>query len=227
MRGRDLQRDAGQKPQIVLMTPILEGLDGVQKMSKSLGNAIGIKDPAPDMYGKLMSINDDLMWKYWTFLTDKKQREITAMQARVTSGELHPMQAKKDLAHAITADFHSPAEADHAAESWATQFQQKGVAEDLPTVEISLASEGLMAVPNGGLMNETPDPTLGSEIRVARLLQLAGLAASTGEATRKLKENAVSINGAKTAQLVISRSALGDTPTLRLGKKSVRIHLTE
>ena len=109
MRGRDLQRDAGQKPQIVLMTPILEGLDGVQKMSKSLGNAIGINDPAPDMYGKLMSINDDLMWKYWTFLTDLPQAQIDAMQARVISGDLHPMQAKKDLAHTITADFHSPA----------------------------------------------------------------------------------------------------------------------
>jgi tyrosyl-tRNA synthetase len=146
------------------------------------------------------------------------------MRARVASGDLHPMQAKKDLAHTITADFHSKEAADHAAESWATQFQQKGIAEDLPTVEIALASEGLMAVPYGGLMHETPDPTLGSEIRVARLLQLAGLAASTGEATRKLKENAVSINGTKTAQLVISRAALGDTPTLRLGKKSVRIH---
>src|ERR1700761_2654060 len=98
MRGRDLQRDAGQPPQIVLMTPILEGLDGVQKMSKSLNNAIGIKDPAPDMYGKLMSISDELMWKYYTFLTDKKQSEITAMQADVARGELHPMQAKKNLA---------------------------------------------------------------------------------------------------------------------------------
>jgi tyrosyl-tRNA synthetase len=130
MRGRDLQRDAGQKPQIVLMTPILEGLDGVQKMSKSLGNAIGIQEPASEMYGKLMSINDELMWKYWTFLTDLPQSQIDAMRASVAAGKLHPMQAKKDLAHSITADFHSAAEADAAAESWATQFQQKGVAED-------------------------------------------------------------------------------------------------
>jgi tyrosyl-tRNA synthetase len=109
MRGRDLQRDAGQKPQIVLMTPILEGFRGVQKMSKSLDNAIGIKDPAPDMYGKLMSINDDLMWRYWTFLTDLPQSQIDTMKATVASGELHPMQAKKNLAHAITTDFHSTA----------------------------------------------------------------------------------------------------------------------
>jgi tyrosyl-tRNA synthetase len=226
MRGRDLQRDAGQKPQIVLMTPILEGLDGVQKMSKSLGNAIGIQEPASEMYGKLMSINDELMWKYWTFLTDKKQSEITAMRASVEAAGLHPMQAKKDLAHAITADFHSGAEATAAAESWSTQFQQKGVAEDMPEVVISLASEGLLSVPQNGMLSETTDANLGPELRVPKLLQLAGLAASTSEAQRKLKENAVSINGVKTTQLVVSREALGDTPTLRLGKKTVRIHWT-
>ena len=213
MRGRDLQRDAGQKPQIILMTPILEGLDGVQKMSKSLNNAIGIKDPAPDMYGKLMSINDELMWKYYTFLTDLKQSEIDALQASVQRGELHPMQAKKNLAHSITADFHSPAEADQAAESWATQFQQKGVAEDAPEVTVSLSTEGLLAT-------DTTEPTL----RIPKLLQLSGLAASTGEATRKLTENAVSINGEKFNARTITHEALGDTPTLRLGKKSVRIH---
>ena len=213
MRGRDLQRDAGQKPQIVLMTPIIEGLDGVQKMSKSLGNAIGIKDPAPDMYGKLMSINDDLMWKYWTFLTDKKQSEITAMQARVTSGDLHPMQAKKDLAQIITADFHSPAEATHAAESWATQFQQRGIADDAPEVTVSLSTEGLLDAATG-------------DVRLPKLLQLSGLAPSTGEATRKLAENAVSLNGEKIAARTLTRTALGNTPTLRLGKKSVRLRWT-
>jgi tyrosyl-tRNA synthetase len=218
MRGRDLQRDAGQKPQIVLMTPILEGLDGVQKMSKSLGNAIGIKDPANEMYGKLMSINDELMWKYWTFLTDKKQSEIQAMQEAVAAGKLHPMQAKKDLAHSITADFHSPAEADHAAENWSTQFQQKGVAEDLPEVSISLTAEGLAA---------PAEEHMGTVLRVAKLLQLAGLAASAGEATRKLAENAVSVNGEKFNGKVYDRERLGDSPTLRLGKKSVRIKWTE
>src|SRR6195952_645975 len=98
MRGRDLQRDAGQPPQIVLMTPILEGLDGVQKMSKSLGNAIGLQEPAPGMYGKLMSISDELMWRYWTFLTDVPQSQIDAMREQVARGELHPMKVKKDLA---------------------------------------------------------------------------------------------------------------------------------
>ena len=210
MRGRDLQRHYGQKPQIVLMTPILEGLDGVQKMSKSLGNAIGIQDSASDMYGKLMSISDELMWRYWIFLTDLPQREIDRMQADVASGALHPMQAKKNLAYTITAGFHSPAEAEAAAEGWATQFQQKGVAEDLPEVEISLAQalEGLQSM------------------RTTKLLHLAALAASMGEATRKLKENAVSINGVKSSVLTVTREDLGDSPTLRLGKKAVRIRWT-
>ena len=226
MRGRDLQRDAGQKPQIILMTPILEGLDGVQKMSKSLNNAIGIKEPASEMYGKLMSISDELMWRYWTFLTDLPQSQIDAMQASVARGELHPMQAKKNLAHSITADFHSLAEAAAAAESWATQFQQKGVAEDAPEVTISLSTEGLMSVPapHGGFPTSTTDPDLGVDLRLPKLLVLAGLATSAGEAQRKLKENAVSINGTKTSQLAVSREALGETPTLRLGKKAVKVH---
>jgi tyrosyl-tRNA synthetase len=214
LMGRELQRKDGQKPQIVLMTPILEGLDGVQKMSKSLNNAIGIKEPASEMYGKLMSINDDLMWRYWTFLTDLPQSQIDAMQARVTAGELHPMQAKKDLAHTITTDFHSPAEADAAAESWATQFQQKGIAEDLPEVSISIGAEGLVSL---HILGEA------MVLRVPRLLVLAGLAASAGEAQRKLRENAVSINGTKTSLVIVAREVLGEGPTLRLGKKAVRI----
>jgi tyrosyl-tRNA synthetase len=183
MRGRDQQRHAGQKPQIILMTPILEGLDGVQKMSKSLGNAIGINDPAPDMYGKLMSISDELMWKYWIFLTDKTISEIDAMRARVGGGELHPMQAKKDLAHAITADFHSAAAADDAAENWSKQFQLKGIADDLEEVGIPL--------------RDIESPQFLNLIRLANLLVKLGLAASNSEATRKMKEGAVSVDGIK------------------------------
>jgi tyrosyl-tRNA synthetase len=222
MRGRDLQRNAGQKPQIILMTPILEGLDGVQKMSKSLHNAIGVNDPAPEMYGKLMSINDDLMWKYYTFLTDLPQSQIDDLQAQVSRGKLHPMQAKKNLAHSITTDFHSPAAADTAAESWATQFQQKGVAEDLPQVNIgrnearsSFTTDGASTMP----IDQQP-------FHLPTLLVLAGLASSKGEAQRKLKENAVSVNGEKTSDVTVNQETLGDTPTLRLGKKSVRIHWT-
>ena len=221
MRGRDLQKHFGQKPQIILMNSILEGLDGVQKMSKSLGNAIGINEPAPSMYGKLMSINDELMWRYWIFLTDLPQREIDAMQQAVVNGKLHPMQAKKNLAHIITAGFHSETEADAAAEGWATQFQQKGVAEDLPVVEVSIATDGLVVEhsANGEYIFKLP-----------KLLVLAGLATSTGEAQRKLKENAVSVDGEKTSALTISRFPLIDELdarlTLRLGKKAVRVRWT-
>ena len=214
MRGRDLQRHFGQPQQIVLMMPILEGLDGVQKMSKSLNNAIGIHEAPSEMYGKLMSISDELMWRYWTLLTDLRGSEIEAMKADVASGALHPMQAKKNLAHTITRDFHSQAEADAAAEGWAKQFQQKAVSEDVPVVRIAKDAEGLLGI---------VDNVDGHVLRMPKLLHLAGLAASTGEATRKLSENAVSINGQKYTERVIDLDKLGPAPILRLGKRSVRV----
>jgi tyrosyl-tRNA synthetase len=140
------------------------------------------------------------------------------MQASVARGELHPMQAKKDLAHSITADFHSKAEADSAAENWAKQFQQRGIAEDVPEVAISLTTEGLFSTD----ADSGTEPTL----RIPKLLQLSGLAASTGEATRKLAENAVSINAEKFTGRTLSHAALGEQPTLRLGKKAVKIRWT-
>jgi tyrosyl-tRNA synthetase len=237
MRGRDLQRDAGQKPQIVLMTPILEGLDGVQKMSKSLGNAIGIKDPANEMYGKLMSINDELMWRYWTFLTDLPQSQIDAMRAEVTAGKLHPMQAKKDVAHSITADFHSPAEASSAAENWSTQFQQKGVADNIPEVVISENdAEPLVE------REEVPTRIIDSSfdvreyeqrsrgdfnlfIKLPRLLQHIGLVASTSEGTRKITEGAVSIDGKKVFSRREAAARLGREFVVRLGKRQVKVVL--
>jgi tyrosyl-tRNA synthetase len=218
MRGRDLQRDAGQPPQIVLMMPIIEGLDGVQKMSKSLNNAIGINEPSTEMYGKLMSISDDLMWRYWTLLTDLRGSEIEQMKADVACGALHPMQAKKNLAHAITSDFHSQADADAAAEGWAKQFQQKAVNEDVPVVTIAKSAEGLQIV--------TDEQPIGI-VRLPKLLVLARLAPSTGEATRKLGENAVSVNGGKYASREIGFEQLGNSPVLRLGKKAVRVEWTE
>ncbi|MBB5344986.1 tyrosine--tRNA ligase [Tunturibacter empetritectus] len=229
MRGRDLQKHFGQPQQIVLMTSIIEGLDGVQKMSKSLGNAIGVHEPAGQMYGKLMSISDELMWKYWTMLTDLRGSEIARMQTDVVAGVLHPMQAKKNLAWTITRDFHSKEEADTAAESWTKMFQQRGVSEDVSVVKIDLRDEGLMAMKSGdgGMLIATSDPELGTEIRLAKLLIQAGLAASAGEATRKLAENAVSVNGEKLQagkiMKTVSREFLGESPTLRLGKKSVRV----
>jgi tyrosyl-tRNA synthetase len=209
MRGRDLQRDAGQAPQIILMTPILEGLDGVQKMSKSLGNAIGIQEPPGEMYGKLMSISDELMWKYWTLLTDLRPKEIEAMQATVALGKLHPMQAKKNLAWGIVRDFHSAAEADAAAENWAKQFQQRAVAADIPVIEISLATEGLVV----------EDGT----VRLPKLLVTANLAGSAREATSKIIEYAVSVDGEKVTDKLLRGVEAGKSVALRLGKKSVRV----
>jgi tyrosyl-tRNA synthetase len=216
MRGRDLQKHFGQPQQIVLMTSIMEGLDGVQKMSKSLGNAIGIHEPAAEMYGKLMSVSDELMWKYWTLLTDLRGSEIKQMQADVAAGALHPMQTKKNLAWTITRDFHSKEEADAAADGWAKMFQQRRVSEDVPVVKVSKVAEDLVLI----------DGPLGTSVKMTKLLQLSGLASSTGEATRKLAENAVSVNGEKCAEKVIKLEILGDSPTLRLGKKSVRVEWT-
>src|ERR1700728_1286300 len=134
--GRELQRYYDQPSQIVLMTAIIEGLDGVQKMSKSLGNAIGIQEPAQEMYGKLMSISDDLMWRYWIFLTDLRQSDIERMQGDVASGALHPMEAKKRLARTIVAGFHSEAAARKADEDWALQFQQRNVEAVAEEIEV-------------------------------------------------------------------------------------------
>jgi tyrosyl-tRNA synthetase len=129
--GRELQRHYGQKPQIVLMTPILEGLDGAQKMSKSLNNAIGINEPASEMYGKLMSISDELMWKYFFLLTDFRGSEIETLREDVAAGRAHPMEVKKKLARTIVSGFHGKDAAVSADENWARMFQQKGESEDL------------------------------------------------------------------------------------------------
>jgi tyrosyl-tRNA synthetase len=182
-------------------------------MSKSYGNAIGIHEPPAEMYGKIMSISDELMWRFYTLLTDLRTSEIEALQADVAEGRLHPMQAKKNLALAITADFHSPSEAEAAAQSWATQFQQRGVADDAPEVAIDSTSEGLLDAATG-------------DIRIPKLLVLAGLAPSTGEATRKIAENAVSLNSDKFTTRTLPRSLFTGPAVLRLGKRQVRITLT-
>jgi tyrosyl-tRNA synthetase len=207
--GRELQRHYGQKPQIILMTPILEGLDGVQKMSKSLNNAIGINEPPAEMYGKLMSISDDLMWKYWLFLTDLRQSEVDAMQAEVAAGELHPMEAKKRLAGTITAGFHGEAAATHAAENWARMFQQKEAAEDLEEVNIAYAD---LVGPSGapGAM----------QIRLPKLLIQLGLATSGAEASRKIAEKAVKIDGEVAMNALIPLDTLPARIVVRLGKRA-------
>jgi tyrosyl-tRNA synthetase len=203
--GRELQRHYGQKPQIVLMTPILEGLDGVQKMSKSLGNAIGINEPPAEMYGKLMSINDELMWKYWVYLTDLKQSEVGALEAEVAAGVLHPMEAKKRLARTITAGFHGEAAAQSADENWARMFQQKETTEDLEEVAVAFADVA------------GPEP---NQIRLPKLLVRMGLATSGAEANRKIVEGAVKVNGGVCSGPVFYIDALPKSVPIRLGKRA-------
>jgi tyrosyl-tRNA synthetase len=203
--GRELQRHYGQKPQIVLMTPILEGLDGVQKMSKSLGNAIGINEPPAEMYGKLMSISDELMWNYWLLLTDLRKSEVDTLQAEVSAGKLHPMEAKKRLARTITAGFHSEAAAITAGENWARMFQQKETAENLEEV----------AVPFADVAGSGPN-----QIRLPKLLVQMGLASSGAEANRKIAERAVKLDGETTENLLISLAALPARLVVRLGKRA-------
>jgi tyrosyl-tRNA synthetase len=207
--GRELQRHYGQKPQIVLMTPILEGLDGVQKMSKSLGNAIGINEPPAEMYGKLMSINDELMWKYFVFLTDLRLSELELLKAEVLAGKLHPMEAKKRLARTITSGFHGEEAALSADENWARMFQQKEAAEDLE--EVSLAYADLVG-PSGA-----PGAL---QIRLPKLLVELGLAASGAEASRKIAEKAVKLDGQPNSNALIGLTALPARLLVRLGKRA-------
>jgi tyrosyl-tRNA synthetase len=209
--GRELQRHYGQPPQIVLMTPIIEGLDGVQKMSKSLNNAIGIHEPPQEMYGKLMSISDEIMWRYWTLLTDLRQSEIGKMQTDVANGALHPMDAKKRLARTIVAGFHGGAAAQSADENWARQFQQKSCdIEGLEEVRVAFAD----------LTNPSSAPTDGLHIRVPKLLVRLGLASSGAEASRKLAENAVRFEGETVSASTLTLTALPARLTVRVGRRA-------
>jgi tyrosyl-tRNA synthetase len=216
MRGRDLQRDAGQPPQIILMTPILEGLDGVQKMSKSLGNAIGIQEPPGEMYGKLMSISDELMWKYYTLLTDLRGSEIDAMRDEVSHGGLHPMKVKKDLAWGIVRDFHSAADADAAAESWAKQFQQRAVASDAERVDVSVRD----VITADAVSLDRAEKNLAEPVHVhlARLLVHLGIVPSRRAAETQVAAG-VTVDGTKTTDKLILVPCRPHTFDVRVGRQ--------
>jgi tyrosyl-tRNA synthetase len=223
--GRELQRAYGQESQVVLTTPILEGLDGVNKMSKSLGNAIGIHEAPLEMYGKVMSISDEMMWRYYELLTDVQVAEIERMKR-----EAHPMQAKKELAGRIVGDFHSPEAAGKAAEDWARQFQKSEVPEDVEQIEISVARIRIAdALPDsgegGGAQLITSDPSNAEVLRADKLIREAGFTSSTAEAGRKIKERAVHINGKVIEALAILVS-LREPMLVRVGKKIKRVVLT-
>jgi tyrosyl-tRNA synthetase len=174
--GRDIMPAYDLEPQVVMTMPLLEGLDGVEKMSKSTGNYVGITEPAAEMFGKLMSISDDLMWKYYTLLTNISAAEIAARQAAVSTGQLHPKQAKIDLARAIVTDFHGAAEAASAAEQFERRFSRREVLENV-------AERPMVA---------------GTSIE--HLLLETSLAKSGSDATRKVQQGGVRIDGEKVTQ---------------------------
>jgi len=193
--GRELQRAYGQESQVVLTTPILEGLDGVQKMSKSLGNAIGIHEPPLEMYGKIMSISDEMMWRYYELLTDLQVAEIEKMKR-----ESHPMQVKKELARRIVADFHSADAAARAGEDWGRRFQKNEVPENVEEAEIA------------------PE----NRLRIDKLVARAGLAGSVSDAGRMVKQGAVRVNGAVVNDPTVVLN-ISERPTLQVGRKIKRV----
>ena len=171
--GRQLQSQAGQPPQVVITMPILEGLDGVQKMSKSLGNYIGINEPPDEMFGKLMSISDDLMWRYYELLSFESLEEVERRRGAVADGSLHPKQAKMELAEEITARFHGAEAGAQARQGFDRRFAQGQLPEEIDEIEVAVGDQGM------GL---------------AHLLKALGLVSSTSEAMRMLKQGAVKLD---------------------------------
>ncbi|HTK94171.1 MAG TPA: tyrosine--tRNA ligase [Terriglobales bacterium] len=200
--GRELQRHFGQPSQVVLTTPLLEGLDGVQKMSKSYGNYIGITEAPLEMYGKVMSVSDDLMWRYYELLTDVSVADINKMKQDAKAGAAHPMELKKKLAARIVTDFHSADAAAKAGEDWARQFQKDQVPENVEEVAVAYAE---IAGKDGG------------SIKLDKLLARCGMADSASDAQRKIKQGAVRIDGEVKKEPVLAVKVPAEL-TLRVGR---------
>lgn len=196
LMGRELQKHFGQKPQVIITMPLIEGLDGKQKMSKSLGNYIGIDEPAEDMFGKLMSISDELMWRYIDLLSLKSRQQITQSRQAVQEG-LNPKEVKLQFAFEIVERFHSLETAKATQESFIARFQQGQMPENMPEVTLSGSEE---------------------EILIAPLLKSAGLVESTSDAIRQIKQGAVRIDGAKISddKLLIKK---GTSHIYQVGKR--------
>jgi tyrosyl-tRNA synthetase len=193
--GRDIMREYGLEPQVILTMPLLEGLDGTEKMSKSLGNYIGVTEPPGEIFGKIMSISDQLMFRYYELLTDRSLAEIEALRQRIDRGELHPMEAKMDLARSLVATYHSEQEARAAEESFRSTFQQREIPEDLPLHRLS------------------------GPCRLSQLMVEGGLVSSRGEATRLIKQGAVEIDGSRVASDIEIAPSGPESFVLRVGKR--------
>jgi tyrosyl-tRNA synthetase len=201
--GRTLQEAYGQEPQVVITTPLLEGTDGLNKMSKSLGNYIGITEDPDSMFGKLMSISDQLMWRYFELLSFRPLSDIAALRGQAAGGR-NPRDIKFELAREIVARFHDAAAAERAQRNFTARVSEKAVPQDLPVKVVPVESGGL---------------------RLANLLKEAGLAASTTEARRKIEEGAVRIDGARVSDLALTLKA-GAEHVLQVGaKRFARVRL--
>ena len=202
--GRQLQQDYGQEPQIVMTTPLLEGLDGVQKMSKSLDNYIGITDDANEMFGKIMSISDELMWRYFEVLSFRKLNDIESVKSEVAAGG-NPRDAKFELATELVERFHDNKGAEAAKAEFVSRFQKGAMPDSID--EVSVSSEG-------------------GSLGIAHLLKEAGLVSSTSEAFRMIKQGAVKIDGERIEDRSLQISA-GSTSVYQVGKRRFsRISLT-
>jgi tyrosyl-tRNA synthetase len=197
--GRDIMPSYDLEPQVVMTTPLLEGLDGVEKMSKSLGNYIGVMEGAPEMFGKLMSISDELMWRYYLLLTDLAPAGIAELRSRVETGALHPKQAKVELSTTIVTAFHGADEAARAAEQFERRYTKRELPTDVPVVELSTEDWS------------SPLPT--------RLVR-CGLADSMSDARRKIQQGGVRINGVKAGGAAIAEFDAQDADEylLQVGK---------
>jgi len=198
LMGRELQKSEGQRPQTVLMMPLLEGLDGVQKMSKSLNNYIGITDSPTEMFGKIMSISDVLMWRYYELLSFKPMEEIAAYKTKIADG-MNPRDVKIDLAKELIARFHDNAAAEGAHQEFINRFQKGAMPDEIEEKTVS-------TIDGSG------------EIAIANLLKEAGLAASTSEAMRMIKQGAAKIEGEKITDNKL-RVAVGTTAVYQVGKR--------
>ncbi|RRS09399.1 tyrosine--tRNA ligase [Pseudoalteromonas sp. J010] len=197
LMGRELQKDEGQKPQTVLMMPLLEGTDGVQKMSKSLGNYIGITDAPNDMFGKVMSISDDLMWRYYELLSAKTLDDIAALKEEVMGGR-NPRDIKIEFAKEMIARFHSEADAEAAHQDFIKRFQKNALPDEIPEVTITIEGESTF---------------------ITNLLKEAGLVASTSEAMRMIKQGAVKLNGEDKITDTKLEVAKGSCEIYQVGKR--------
>lgn len=202
LMGRELQKHFGHEPQVVIMTPLIEGLDGVKKMSKSLGNYVGINEPAEMMFGKLMSISDDLMWRYIDLLSFKTGADIKLMKKAVKDGT-NPRDIKINFAKEIVTRFHSPVEAEVAHQAFIDRFQQKIVPDDLEIQDVAY------------------DPVS----NISQLLKQANLTKSTSESIRLIKQGAVKLDGEKVADPAMLLT-LGKTYIIQVGKRRLaKLHL--